>query len=825
MSTIKLYSSANSEAGAWKLIPGKLFKIDNIADYLATFSPTTITDFQYVKNALEVSIKIDVGQINAQPNATLGYKYVSIQNGTDPIAYYYVKKPIWRSKSCVEFQLVMDVLNTYNDGSDYVFKANTRIIREHKDRFIYANKQIIATINYYIEASSGDIDENDNVELINERGDTVFTGTVTSIDQYQAVINITNPTSEDDYWELITPYLNERFDLQLVGTPSTFIAFTPSSEDNFSFETIKNYFRKIDNIQENINPLLQCGNGQGSLVKTITALDDDWYLLYRNQNDPSESLVNPVDCFLIPHNEKRCNSGTITDGRIRPDFIEENKIYVFAVVSGNPVTLSNGVTWSHEAGYYRRLIVTKAGGKLNCLLASASSGLAVVNGLYQYDDIDYASFSSLPVPYNIYNGNTRIDYDMIQEQDFAYSFTNTGTYNVIDDITALDRTDAKNIKLIKLPYCPYNFSVSANILQTKDDTTWEYYSLTQTGGGVIHVLRLKDLNSNLKCNIDIATINSPFYALKMSAFTPANTDLRQGETFESKLLNSEFYQPTYIYDSFSYKIQLEKCNVSLYLGNQSLRIVFTMTKTINSKFMFTFASYYLKNAESNYAQVMTIARNNEEVLYNVPYINYIRTGYNYDVKNKNTQMESNIIGVGLGMASVGASLLAPSVPLKVAGVVASLVSMAVSVKNAVVSASQAENSLQQKLAQTANQASSVAGSDDVDLMSAYAENRLKYLVYQPMDVMKGLLFDLFFYAGYKSERMGVPNHNTRVNFDYLECDAVLESAGANIPQEIIDEIKNCYKVGVTFIHKTTRTSNKWDIEQKYENWETSLLEG
>ena len=139
------------------------------------------------------------------------------------------------------------------------------------------------------------------------------------------------------------------------------------------------------------------------------------------------------------------------------------------------------------------------------------------------------------------------------------------------------------------------------------------------------------------------------------------------------------------------------------ISENNLDVNFDMTRTINSKFLFTFASYYLKNGEQNYANCMPIARNNEEVLYNVPYINYIRTGYQYDIKNKNISNISNAIGVGLSATSFAVSLALPSVPLKVAGVVASAVSMAMSVKNAVVSAQQNENSISQKLTQYQNQ--------------------------------------------------------------------------------------------------------------------------
>ena len=144
---------------------------------------------------------------------------------------------------------------------------------------------------------------------------------------------------------------------------------------------------------------------------------------------------------------------------------------------------------------------------------------------------------------------------------------------------------------------------------------------------------------------------------------------------------------------------------------------------------------------------MTIARNNEEVLYNVPYINYIRNGFNYDVKSKELSAASTWASVGAGALGVVTSLLLPSAPLKIAGIIGSVVSSAISIKNAVVSTIQNEQSLKEKLQQARNQASSVAGSDDVDLMSAYALNRFKYYVYTCTPLITSLIDDLFYFTG------------------------------------------------------------------------------
>ena len=417
----------------------------------------------------------------------------------------------------------------------------------------------------------------------------------------------------------------------------------------------------------------------------------------------------------------------------------------------------------------------------------------------------------------------------MKNHTFPNDFDDSQDFNICDSIDSLDRTDAKNIKLIKLPYCPFDLEDEEGVLQIAGSDEWELSSLEQSGGGIVHFLHLINLNTKLERNLPFDSQINPFSNFDISdtdELTPSINDLREEDLeLESKLFHSEFYSPQLIYDSFAFKFDLEKVQQDYYYesDNNELSIKFFMTRTINSKFMFEMKSYKLALSESNYSKYLPIARNNEEVLYNVPYINYIRSGYNYDIKNKNTALASNIAGLGLSAASIGVSLALPSVPLKVAGVVASIVSMAMSVKNTIVSAINNENSIRQKIDQYKNQASSVAGSDDVDLMSEYAKNRLKYLEYKPSPKMEALLKELFFYAGYNSGRMGLPNHNTRVNFDYLECDASLECL-SSMPSECVDELVNAMKSGITYLHKTSRTSDKWDFDQKYENWEKSVLE-
>lgn len=833
--TINLYYTYRSAASSkWELTPNRLLIIDNITDYLATKTKLAITNFQYIKNELEIGINVDLAQSYAQPKTATSFKYVSIQNEDELIHYYFVKKAIWRSKTCVRFELVMDVLNTFEEGRDYIFKDNTRIIREHKDRFHIAHDTITFSFGGWL-GGGGELYPNDSVFLATLQNPTpIFEGKLQEIDTEEYTLTI--KFNAIDIASLVA-WINatQQYTAVVVAKDSnnyfvpTQLAISSQSRD---------FYRDIDNVSENINPILYHSN-RYLIENSKSLLRQNWYLLYRNQENPTESLMNPVDCYLIPENATNVDSGTITSAKITAASLVYGKYYYARIYEENligqvlirqKITLPDGTeidgseTTRYHYGTYIEITRNRAE-TLNLIIYNYYQDLQIIG---TYLDLDYIQLDNLPFKYVRQDSRRTSGFYLNSMWNNESEWTNTTNPAQIYSIKQLDRTDAKNIKLIKLPYCPYNFTISSGKIAVSGDDKWNYSSFTQANNIDFYALKMADLNVKLTSNISHSV--SPLDELKVQFPSTASIDDLRTRYFnqepESKLLHSDFYRPTYVYDSFSFYFQMEKLNIGYYEYNpseiNSTAIQFDMTSTINSKFMFTFTNYVSNLAEQNYYNVMPVARNNEEVLYNVPYINYIRTGFNYDVKAKNVATASNVIGMGLSVGSIAASLLAPSVPLKVAGVVASLVSVAMSVKNTVVSAINNENSIKQKILSTQNQASSVAGSDDVDLMSIYADNRLSYIKYTPTPLMTSILKDLFFFAGYNSGRLGLPNHNTRVNFDYLECEASIEKI-ASIPDECLTELINCFKAGITYLHKTTRTANKWDFEQKYENWEKWLF--
>lgn len=104
----------------------------------------TDRNFQFIKPALNTSIKIDIPQTVSLPDNPIG-NYLSLvetgENGEKHTTYYFIVGSRWAAQSTVYLDLQMDTLNTFpgilNDIDD-----KTTIIRQHKDRFFKTDRLV-----------------------------------------------------------------------------------------------------------------------------------------------------------------------------------------------------------------------------------------------------------------------------------------------------------------------------------------------------------------------------------------------------------------------------------------------------------------------------------------------------------------------------------------------------------------------------------------------------------------------------------------------------------------------------------------------------------
>lgn len=782
-STVKLYYDT-------KILADRNMLIENIEDYLSTLTPTVMEDFQYIKHDLSVTIKFDTSflGLNVQASNILNpwkdgkINYVSIQNETDtkPI-YYYVIDSEWIGKCTLKLYLAMDTLNTFNGA--YSFDKKTVVTREHKDRF--------------------------------SQGAVVKNGVI-----YQP----------------------------------------------------RKFYLDSDGIQPTLYKV-------GEQTVTDDKANYDWYLMYmaNNVKETVSGQQYVVNAYVVPSTGIK---GVSDRFEIKMSDLDTTKVYFFGTLFGD--TYNSGVFTVNGNEYEITEVMfiekTTQGGYNWSIRKRVLSGsiyrTPLVVQLHNSDKIEFSTQNSLDIVNvsdyaNIIAGQptnatvvTRVGNYKTGSQT-ATEGTGSGDIN---DIVSVDRTDTKLLGIIKLPYCPISVSVtSTGILLpnyvTKESVAWA----NSTSGDYLKI------NSNFLVSFENELAISKdnfFYTFYLSK--NFITDAKRDDLAESALYRSEYYQNRFVYDSFVYPILNEKIKPRYFTGTTPLYIKMVTTSTMNSRFLFDFnnkdKAFVYDNAEQDYPYIMNVARNNNIITYNSEYVNYMRNGYNYDVKAKNATITSAALGIGanaIGLIAGGISLgsaiqnwsrLGPVrrnvsnlraraistdndairddyidarnnyEQLRGQNTTASQIALgntysaASSLINNINTIRQTENTFEQKQKQMSQASVSVSGSDDIDLLSYYSGNRMKLETWTCSDRMKKALADLYYYQGYSTNEQKVPDTNTRKNFNFIQCNAVLINE-KNLDDKYIENLKERYAIGVTVLHKYNDT---WDWDQTSGNLETFL---
>lgn len=667
------------------------------------------------------------------------------------------------------------------------------------------------------------------------------------------------------------------------------------------------YLRKIPMLPEGINPPLY----KTKSIKLDTLQDGDysknnWYLVYRTEIEPGETdltkIGNPIKLYLLNDLSLKILGATQQSTyTLTTEYFNTNK------------GQSNTIGFSVEDG--NNGILTLKGTQIN-----------MGSYAYIYIRLDNSSFTVYGAPYRgaqklLAQGTQASDnivFSTIQDTSWTIGKWITTEYdsttqmyepsgaeqaiklinnskrkleiNISYEIYTkafkdLDRTDSRLVKIICLPYCPIKYTIVND--QFSFLYPWVYPDDWALVDGMIQI---KDINSILE--VDLSKVVSDDTANYKELTQNISTNDIQYDTPrfipESKLYHSEFFQRTYFYDSFVYTVNLERMIVNPDdWRTQDLTktyLTYQMTNGIKSTMMFEFPTpqeceWY---ESENYSKYLIINRNNEVSMYDNAYLDYIRNGYNYDVKvkNRNTVLNvlsmftggaSSLLSAGLNVGLSGGKLVGAKNDLlaaqrdyshvqqsdeykdvdsrfkaqEVAGRAlvraedvygaakkasrltgtATIAGVALStignVASSITSMIAQEEQLKQTLKIKAMQATMVENADDLDLLKAYSGNKLSVTTYKVLPEMQKALSDLFYYTGSKVAYMGVPDTHKRLYFDFLQCDPIFKGT-YTWDSNIIADVTSKLQQGVTYFHKV---NDAFDFEQQYENWETWLIGG
>ena len=762
----------------------KLQMIEDIENYLASKEPNASTfTCQYQKPTLNLTIKVALNESYSSPLQANNYCYVKLTNKDNLTKhfYYFIKKLTWKSQDCIELDLVMDTLNSFKLGTDYTFSPKTIIQRQHKDRMEFKETTTYSTEEYEV-AQYDDITPN-TYFMMNK---THFT----SGHFYQFFGN--GIIFDDDYayyyvYNTTTNKLIKWSEYQWGGHSDVkfnkiMSFFDPNDQDEHSYLMLDDVLvaQDIDpeDLPANIIPVILTHNN-GDINNDQADTLDFWGMVNGKVNvDHQEFGLRNVD-LLNEELEPILYADTSSKQKINDDF-------------------KSGISWY--------LLIRKTG----------DSGYPF--GFY------FIPSERLPYKAKISTG-----------YDEGY----------LTPINSINTQADSIVKIIKLPYLPViMFLQDGKIYVDNTDTIYglRYFSnllqpspVQPTGNFIGYEITPQDYASTR--GFYSTSLMRVLYDFNYASFIRVMRNDLSGQSLiqnrnddnESKMYHSEFYSPKIVYDSFAFPYQMELLDMEQYnladLRDMKLSFKFVCSRTANSTFAFEFTDYRVKFQLIDYPNWLIIRRNNEELVVNDAYISYLQNGYNYDLKAKQQSNITNWASFGLSaIATIGAGLLTyatggASAPLLLA-TFAGGISTAKNLTNAISSTITNERNMEKKIEELKRQSANISGSDDVSIMNEYCDNKAFKIIYKVSSRMDKLLKDLFYYYGYKDNITGTPNLTTRIWFNYLKCEPVLEFSSINMTQEIEDELKAIMRSGFTLYHKYNGT---WDIEQVKENWEVSMV--
>lgn len=824
-STIWLYGSKKPyKLHNFKLQQERNMQIDDLETYLTDFQLARFDNVQYFKRELKKDIKLNMPQEALAEDYDVKYQYMKVQNSdsTKPL-YYYIQNYSWVSKSTIRFTIYLDTINTFS--SLFEFSQKTKIYREHKDRFY---KSYPSNTKHLNVPKSAWTDKNMGGSVVYKTAK--MTLYEPDYKQYKAGEWNISVSNLSPAWLTVTTAEAEDYGYYTIELTNKTKNPLPDDTDfdvNFTTNLTK-LIRKIDFQSEGIQA------PEYKKDETIIYNDVDkykWYLIY-DKIDKNSSTINTylvaeskIECFIASslQEENFIDLNTIE----KP--VDDKSYYAFTsdsiLYEGEnerqtlyPGSLENKGRYLDSFGNSMFCLffnhhTNKWEMKLNENPSNITYNSKNFKDYYVFDGTDNKIFYDYDVnlSYISSSGNT----SLFLGPRYRYSF-NQLEKKTINSFWDIDRTKSTLMKIINCPYCPIpytidenkNYNFSSTIAKYEEIELGSYNSSTQKYNK-INVIKISPsiskfsniiynctnlINENLYCDIDLTTED-------------------RNDINESKLFHSDFRNLKLVYDSFVYPINFEKIN-ALNISDVNLKLY--TSKDVVSRFLFSFEGLNQKGkTEETYDGFLSVNRNNEMPIFTDDYLNYLRNGYNYDVKNKNIKIAGQWIGAAVSTAAA------------IAGTVGSfgsagafLIPAAIGqLSSAITSTVNAENNLEKKLQETKNQASSVSGSDDIDILEAYSNNKAKFCYYQVSDRLKKQMADLFYYFGYTSNEMKVPDEYSRIWFNYIQCSPVFTNT-YNWSDDIIKDITYRFEQGLTVYH---HRNNTWDFDQTKENYESWLF--
>ena len=386
----------------------------------------------------------------------------------------------------------------------------------------------------------------------------------------------------------------------------------------------------------------------------------------------------------------------------------------------------------------------------------------------------------------------------------------------------IDRTALGLKKAICLPYRPFDRDASGYLPE----------GCFVVAGKIL--LARDDLESTISFAPKGRNLRLPYMTAKPTEATDGKATALQ---LEPKVYSSEFRFSKLVYDSFSIVLKGEDTYFNSNLsetGNDKIVFKFFASPSMVSEFDFSIYSYPGYSASEfilspiwteDYPLHLIINRNNETPVYTSAYLDYLRTGYNYDLKSQAVQLGMQGLGIAISAINAGVGIAAtftPGVGIAAAPyAVSAATGFASSIANIGKTAAENQRGNAQRLKELQAQGASVAGNSDFAVSKRYTKNRVSLETYSVEPRLINSARSFFYLKGYATDEIKAPSCHNRAHFDFVECDPVFQPEALSLfPKWMLDLIADDLRQGVTVMHPV---SGDYDIAQQSSNYELSVL--
>ena len=540
----------------------------------------------------------------------------------------------------------------------------------------------------------------------------------------------------------------------------------------------------------------------------VVGSDEHWTLVYMTEYSDTQSLSeNPTTCLVLPEKVHRI-SGSVPNVLTPTSF--PNKTAVCLDYAHNPnavishgiinFELKSNVDWAML--YFSTNTIT--------LLRHDGNGQTI-------DDIPSVSINKTNVVYKQPSNYTTSSPHEYWQWDNPVYFT-TSQLNPFKVWYKQFKTDPRLIKIIELPYAPFDYTETDGIFNIPNGWQVDSYG----------ALRLIDADV-----VDFKSSVASFDNLAPEPFVIADVVNEQGiqkkanpDEYETKLWNSSYYSLKYIYDGDYHAVKLEEFE-HLAVPDYSLNVNFNSSTGMDNSIAFEFKCS--EQLDTDFGDWLISNRTTEVPYYTNEYLNYLRYGKAVDERNKAYSIESTVVG-GIGSTvSTGASLAFAITGAGAAsgGIIGAAIGGAIGLASTIIatssSISKANDQINSKMDQYTHQSSSIQASNDLSIFKKYGKNKLLQVEYQPTKELRDSIGRYFHLYGYSCDEYGIPNWNTRIWSEYyvMEPDFFM----SYVEKDYEDDIAARMKAGFRLLHRVNLSdrSGVYDFDSEYENFERSLI--